>query len=439
MKCEICGFIINDTSRTLSCLKRHLTKRHHLNSVELKSYYDKFLKKDKEECCILCGQPDNSFINFSLGYKNKCNKHSKLSKSQLEYWLVQGYTLEKAQEEVKKYNSSKVEFYMNKFNLNKEDANKILLDTIGSKNTRTYWLRRGYTVEEADKLRRLQNKNCNEYWINKGYTKEEAIKIRRTLNKNCIDYWIDKGYKYEDAIKIIKTRNKKCKDYWLNKGYSETEAEAEVSKRSPFSVHFWLKKGMSKKNAKSKINEQIPNRYEYWISRGYTKEAAKIEISKYHYLNPNFWIRRGYTKEAANIMAAKSNPFCINNNGVSKISQQLFNDIYDKIKDYFNDIRYHSINSEKIIIMPDNYIRKYCKLDFYIPCLQLNIEFDGSWWHDVNNKLKTDDDSERDKQIKTLIPDIKILRIGEMYYINHRRACVNHIVNFILKLKNKGV
>lgn len=85
--------------------------------------------------------------------------------------------------------------------------------------------------------------------------------------------------------------------------------------------------------------------------------------------------------------------------------------------------------------MPENYIRNWVRLDFFIPEIQFNIEFDGVFWHDVNNKLKIDDDNERDVYLKKIIPRLRILRIKEMYYIKHRDSCVSHIVNIIKKIK----
>lgn len=64
IKCEICGKELFDRNR----LGIHLTRTHRVN---LKDYYDTYLKQEKEGICLTCGKP-TKFMNLSNGYRKFC-------------------------------------------------------------------------------------------------------------------------------------------------------------------------------------------------------------------------------------------------------------------------------------------------------------------------------------------------------------------------------
>jgi endogenous inhibitor of DNA gyrase (YacG/DUF329 family) len=65
MKCEICG----REFKNFKTLARHL-RTHKITS---KNYYDKYLKKEGEGICPICGKETN-YINLNKGYRKFCSK-----------------------------------------------------------------------------------------------------------------------------------------------------------------------------------------------------------------------------------------------------------------------------------------------------------------------------------------------------------------------------
>lgn len=95
--------------------------------------------------------------------------------------------------------------------------------------SREYWIRQGFTDEEADYERNSRRPIRKEYWMKKGFSEEESIKRsqeckssnnrkgakgsagrspeeHRKSSKRCKEYWLDKGFSEEDAIKIVSER-----------------------------------------------------------------------------------------------------------------------------------------------------------------------------------------------------------------------------------------
>ena len=66
-ECAICHEVAYENVRALSS---HIGKHHH---IDAKTYYDKYVKKDGEENCPICGQP-LKFRSLSDGYRETCSK-----------------------------------------------------------------------------------------------------------------------------------------------------------------------------------------------------------------------------------------------------------------------------------------------------------------------------------------------------------------------------
>ena len=130
------------------------------------------------------------------------------------------------------------------------------------KQTRNYWIARGWSEKEADEKRVKIEKspdtspfNVN-YWLNKGYSKKDAefkVKSQRKLN---IEYWLNKGYSDEDAIievsRYQKDNSKKMTDKYLN----DVEFRNEMSFKLNTNINYWLNKGYSENEAKKKLSKR---------------------------------------------------------------------------------------------------------------------------------------------------------------------------------------
>ena len=136
------------------------------------------------------------------------------------------------------------------------------------------------------------------------------------------------------------------------------------------------KSGMIKKYGKEeglKKWESYCNRQRYTCSLEYFIKEYGEEIGKEKY--KNFTIQRAFAGQSGQRIT------------VSKISQDLFDTIYQKINN--NDVYYDKLNYE-YIIHNDNTHKNYL-IDFYDKTKNLVIEFQGDYWHANPDKYKEND------------------------------------------------
>jgi hypothetical protein len=237
--------------------------------------YEKFLnyKKlnkfsvDEEYYKLKFGEVDGL-----IKYKEKINKTHNLSPYKKEYWINKGYVSDleintkineykkskatslegfikrhgdiegtKKFEEFKTTSKHTLEKYIDFYGL--EEGNEKWLNYLDIKKetsifTNNYWLNKGFSEDEAEKLRKkfhYENLNTStvEYWINKGLSEEEAkIKVESIYNK--------KGVKFRSASKASLKIFNPVIDYFKNSGL---EFKIGVKGNNEFSVfHYENKK-----------------------------------------------------------------------------------------------------------------------------------------------------------------------------------------------------
>jgi hypothetical protein len=155
---------------------------------------------------------------------------------------------------------------------------KIGMPKIG-KETINYWIKRGWSEEESERLR---------------------IKIKRDPEKSPmnVNFWVKKGYSKEEADFKIKSQRKMNIEYWLERGYSKEEAEKERIKFQKKSSEKFVIKYNTNLEYKKKVDSNRKNSVEYWIKRGYSEEEAIKNISE---------IQRTFSKD-----------ICISKHGLEK-------------------------------------------------------------------------------------------------------------------------
>ena len=96
-KCKICGKEYNG----LNPVGKHLKDKHGLN---VKEYYDKFMKKDFEGKCLFCGK-ETSFHRMSKGYQKYCsNSCQNKYEFKINYKGKADHKKEKEEIELRKHN-----------------------------------------------------------------------------------------------------------------------------------------------------------------------------------------------------------------------------------------------------------------------------------------------------------------------------------------------
>jgi hypothetical protein len=239
---------------------------------------------------------------------------------------------------------------------------------------------------------------------------------------------------------------------------------------SPYSYVFYMNKGFDEETAKTmalekarevqaaKTDEQKTTKLEYWIKKtdGNVEEAKKLfkerqtTFSKEKCIEQHgeskgmdIWSKRQEKwqntlndkpeEEKLRITKAK-----MHTKSYSKISQELFIDVYNRLNNKFKcrfailkrdgRIEDNGINDE-YYVMTNNGIRF---LDFYIPESKKCIEFMGQYYHSEKfrkgNKMR---DAIRDREIKDTVEGIQILYINENDYRKNKEAVVQKCLEFI--------
>lgn len=269
-----------------------------------------------------------------------------------------------------------------------------------------------------------------------------------------------KGKEIFESISKNKTRNWPSRiTKYLSLGYSEEEAK-NLAKQSNIKK---LKNAQNSQNHVKYCPEKRTNNIQYWLVRGYSEEEARKKVSE---RQKTFSLKKCIEKygeteglkrweerqrkwrktlnekplEEKLLIAKKRTTGLGSYNGFSNISQKMFNQIYEQIKEKVGLVYYATSKcpglltygySNKEFMVFDEYYDRYYSLDFFIPELNIDIEFDGAYYH----KLTKDKDEFRDKRLKDY--GIQVLRIKEEEYKEDEQKIVDLCVKWIYHLLNK--
>lgn len=188
--------------------------------------------------------------------------------------------------------------------------------------------------------------------------------------------------------------------------------------------------------------DRLPTQIPYWINKGFDENTAKELIKKRQTTNSVDAIMRrtNCSKEDAETLRANITKKWIKSfkkMTYSKISQELFWSIYEKIKDDYSEIYFATLDSNKILDDSGknheflvNVGKTHRKLDFYIKDVNKCIEFDGTYWHGITGKGNKTREEEREKQIKDKL-NCKILHIKEADFVSNKEESINKCLDFI--------
>ena len=186
---------------------------------------------------------------------------------------------------------------------------------------------------------------------------------------------------------------------------------------------------------------RLPSHMEYWMNRGYTSEYAQILVQERQATNTveKIMNRRGCSQETAtDIRAEITNKWLASfpRLNYSKVSQQLFWEVYNRIKNDYSEIYFASFKSGKLIDDGTNHEygvktnRSTRKLDFFIKDINKCIEFDGAYWHGKVGKGDKTRDIIREQEIVDAI-GCQIFHVKEMDYYKDKELVVQNCINFL--------
>lgn len=296
--CNIC----NENFNTLKSLQMHLSRSHQYTYLQLKEYYDLYLKKPNEGIDPFTGG-ETTFVGFTKGYSrfdgSPESNRKKIASSTIEYWvIVKGYTVDEAiQYLADKHSRSSENANITKKKLLEENPDRKYLGGYGKKK----WELMGYSSDEAQikyeevknnrdpKLREsLSNvdwsgkrKGQIEYWLNKGFSLDESIiKVKESQTTFTLNRCIEK-YGLEEGTAIFNDRQDKWKKSLQKNFEREGDGRSPSSKFANTIIKYLCEY----------LNTEIPKK-EKWIYCSQTNKAYSYDFTygkKIIEFNGDYW------------------------------------------------------------------------------------------------------------------------------------------------------
>ena len=331
-----------------------------------------------------------------------------LDKDSSEYveCKICGFRAKELMRHITKVHKIKLEDYYKQYNLTKYDLISEAEHKRKSESTRksalegkTGWQKGGKNPAHSEECRSGRRSPWSmNYHKYDGLTDEEKKARIAAHDKMCKDRM---NANHNNPLRL---------DYYTSRGYSKKEAKKLLKERqTTFSLAKCIEKYGEEEGQKIFEDRQV--RWQKTLSSKPQEEIDRINRAK--------------ASQTANVVA------------YSKVSQELFNAIYAKIKDKYQKIYYATLTNTKSINFNKNYeyevlledkIHRYF-LDFYVKDNNKVIEFDGDYWHGEKRGNQTRD-KEREEKLKEL-GFINILRVRERDYRADPKKMIDECIKFI--------
>lgn len=286
-------------------------------------------------------------------------------------------------------------------------------------------------------------------WVEK-YGEEEGVlmwgeyisNLRKKLKgKNTLSYYIEKYGEEDGPIEYKKYCEKISK---TSKGRNNKESFIEkYGEKEGIKKHreFWVKRSTrDQKFFVSKYGEKEgKKRYKNYIKKITLTKERFIEkygeedgVRRYN-LKTERWINS--MKLLSDDEKERINRAKCYKRSYSKVSQELFWELFFNIRNKYSDIYFATFNQETKSLDDSGTNNEYMVflneinhafLDFYVKDVNKCIEFDGTYWHE-NSKEK---DFERERKIKEVL-GCDVLRVSQEEYITSKEYVIKKCMEFL--------
>lgn len=200
-----------------------------------------------------------------------------------------------------------------------------------------------------------------------------------------------------------------------------------------------ISKHVSQFAKKSQKNRLTETQLEYWINKcdsDVEKARQKLKERQTTFSKEKLIKRYGEEKGLRRWVKRQEKwQKSYKHSNFSKISQELFNELYKKIKCSYNEIYFAQLNKNKEIdesgknneytlLLND----KIIKPDFFIKDINKIIEFDDIYWHRKNPENKT---REAKRDLSIISSGYSILHINEYNYRKNPEKEIQKCIEFI--------
>lgn len=191
----------------------------------------------------------------------------------------------------------------------------------------------------------------------------------------------------------------------------------------------------AKESQKNRLTE---TQLSYWLAKGYSKSEAKLKLKdRQTTFSKEKLIQKYGEVEGLRKWVERQEKWqnSYKHSNFSKISQELFKQVYNLIKNDYKEIYFAQLNENKEIddsgknyeyILKLN--SKSIKPDFFIKDIKKIIEFDGVYWHRKNPENKKREMFRDEEIIKS---GYKVLHINEYAYQKNPEKEIQKCIQFI--------
>ena len=331
-KCKIC----ETEFKSVTALLAHVAQRHKLRS---KDYYDKYIKQEDEGICLVCGK-ETKFRGFSGGYTKYCQccvfksdkVKEKIKKTNLDRWGTEHPSQSKdVQEKIKKTNMKK---YGVDYPLKLDSIQKTITNTCITKNGG-----RGYASQE----------------------------ILEKAESTCLERYNVRNYaltdEYHDKVKSTSLQ-KYGKEYFL-----QTDEYLEKSKLTNLEK-YGVERASQSKEVQEKIKQNNLKRYGVESTSQLESTKDKIKETNLERYNVECVFQREDIQEKSHSKDAIEKCYKTKKKNNTFNKSKIETELEIELRKVFPDLKTQYKSKE----YPFN-------CDYYVPSLDLYIEYNGTWTH----------------------------------------------------------
>ncbi len=368
-KCLIC----NSNFDTIKKLSNHLRFKE---KIQVKKYYDAYLKKPNEGICV-CGKP-TKFSCLEEGYKHHCsykcsNSDKEVQKKQQETTLKHYDVLHPAQ-------------------------SSIVMDRMHETCNKLYNASNGHGENQKEAMKQ---KNLEKYGVEYSWQRED---VKQKINQTRLEKYGDETF----------TNRQKCKETMLSKygvincsqldNWKEKVENTKLSKYGDKHYNNATKMSITKqyKSNKYEIDNNCTSVQHLIKQYGAGFRSSPLYKKVMFIYKDKAYINNEYIPE---LLAYN------NYTGNSKYEKQL----EDFIKSFYFDT---VLKQSRKIISPQ-------ELDIYLPDLKLAIEFNGTYWHSYPNKSKN---YHLNKSIECRNKGIRLIHIYEFENFEEQKRLLKDLI-----------
>ena len=369
-KCRICGREFT----SINALMVHVNLFHKINKQE---YYDRFLKKDENEGkCLECGKP-TKFEDATKGYRDfccvKCARNNVRTKERLKNTLLERYGTETTFDNVEIREKAKNTF-IKKYGVD----NPLKITTVREKMKETNLERYGveYTFQSEEVKDKIKQTNLDRYGVEYSF---QANEVKEKIKETLLEHY---GVEYPGQSEEIKEKIKQTnlERYGVENAIQSNEVREKIKETNL--EKYGVECSFQSEEVKEKIKQTVLERYgvERISQSENIKEKVKQTMLERYGVDCIF--QRDDIREKALSKESLEKIYDTKKKNNSFPTSETERELEIKLKEIFPDL----ITQYKSKDYPFS-------CDYYIPSLDLYIEYNGTWMH--GNKF-FDKDNEED-------------------------------------------